>query len=61
MRVSAEFREMPGLMLTLPQAARLFSIDVVRCEHVLVTLVDRGLLATNGRAYARADTGVRCA
>jgi hypothetical protein len=60
-RVSAEFREMPGLTLTLAQAARLFSIDAVRCERVLGALVDRGVLATDGRAFARADAGARCA
>ena len=31
----AEFREMPGLQLTLPQASRLFSIETTRCERVL--------------------------
>jgi hypothetical protein len=61
MRVWAEFREMPGLTLTLAQAARLFSIEVSRCEYVLRMLVDRGVLATNGRAFARADVGARCA
>lgn len=60
MRVSAEFREMPGLTLTLPQAARLFSIDAARCERVLGALVEGGVLATNGHAFARAG-GVRCA
>ena len=59
--VWAEFREMPGLILTLPQASRLFSIDAARCERVLRTLVDRGLLVTDGRVYARADAGVLCA
>jgi hypothetical protein len=61
MRVSAEFREMPCLTLTLAQAARLFSIDAARCERVLSALVERGVLATNGRAFARADAGGRCA
>ena len=56
-RVSAEFREMPGLRLTVPQAARLFSIEAARCERVLGALVDRGVLATDGRAFARADAG----
>ena len=60
-RVSAEFREMPGLKLTLPQAARLFSIEPTRCERVLGALVDRGVLATDGRAFARADGVTRCA
>ena len=56
-RVSAEFREVPGLVLTLAQAARFFSIDAARCERVLAALVERGVLATNGRAFARADIG----
>jgi hypothetical protein len=59
MRVSAEFREMPCLTLTLAQAARLFSIDAARCERVLSALVDRGVLATDGRTFARADSGRR--
>jgi hypothetical protein len=53
-RVSAEFREMPGLKLTLPQAARFFSIDPPQCERVLGALVDRGDLRTDGRAFVRA-------
>jgi hypothetical protein len=59
-RVSAEFREMPGLKLTVSQAARLFSIEAGRCERVLGALVDRGVLATDGRAFASADAGERC-
>jgi hypothetical protein len=60
-RVAAEFQEMPGLRLTVPQAARLFSIEAVRCQRVLGALVDRGELATDGLAFARADGGSRCA
>jgi hypothetical protein len=60
-RVSAEFREMPGLVLTVGQAARLFGLEIPRCERVLSALVGRGVLATDGRAFARADTGARCA
>lgn len=58
-RVSAEFREMPGLKVTAAQAARLFSLDPRRCEHILGSLVKGGLLATDGHAYARADMGRR--
>ena len=60
LRVSAEFREMPGLLLTLAQAARLFSIDPARCERVLHTLVDQGVLVSDGRAFRLADAGARC-
>jgi hypothetical protein len=60
-RVSAEFREMPGLRLTLAQASRLFSMDPVPCQRVLSGLVARGELFTDGRLFARADVGRRCA
>ena len=56
-RISAEFREMPGLTLTLAQASRLFSLDPARCEQVLGSLVNVGVLATNGRAFSRVGTG----
>lgn len=60
-RVWAEFREMPGLDLTLPQAARLFSLERVRCARVLDALVVSGVLATDGVGFARADSGRRSA
>jgi hypothetical protein len=43
---------MPGLMLTLAQAARLFSIDAVRCGRVLGALFDRGVPATDAPSPA---------
>jgi len=60
-RVWAEFREMPGLNLTLAQAARLFSIDRARCARVLDVLVVSGVLTTDGVAFVRADSGRRYA
>jgi len=59
-RVWAEFREMPGLTLTLAQAARLFSLERVRCARVLDALVVSGVLTSDGVAFARADSGRRC-
>ena len=53
-RIESEFREMPGLTLTLPEAARLFSLDASLCERVLRTLVHAGHLWTDGRAFVRA-------
>jgi hypothetical protein len=61
LRVSAEFQEMPGLILTMAQAARLFSIHSACCERVLRLLVDRGVLSTDGHVFARADAGLRVA
>jgi hypothetical protein len=53
-RVEAEYREMPGLSLTLPQAARLWGLDRSTCERVLATLIERRILrrALNG-TYVR--------
>jgi hypothetical protein len=61
LRVLSEYREMPGLNLTLRQAARLFSLDRSRCASVLSTLVARGALVTNGFGFTRADDGRRSA
>jgi len=60
-RIRAEFREMPGLTLTLPQAARLFSIDCARCQRVLTILVEEGYLVNNGTTFTNAGNGRRSA
>ena len=54
LRVEGEYREMPGLSLTLPQAARLWGIDRSTCELVLANLIERRILkrALNG-TYVR--------
>ena len=54
LRVEGEYREMPGLSLTLPQAARLWGLDQGTCELVLTRLITRRVLrrASNG-AYIR--------
>ena len=56
-RVQAEFQEMPGLKLTVPQAARLFNLERARCERVLDALVDDGALSCDGRTYGRPGDG----
>ena len=38
-RVRSEFNEMPGLRLTLPQAARLLDLDRRACQRVIAALV----------------------
>jgi hypothetical protein len=43
-RVRAEFVEMPGLELTLPQAVRLWSLGMDDCRFVIDALVDAGFL-----------------
>jgi hypothetical protein len=56
-RVSAEYREMPGLCLTLAQAARFWTVDRATCAVVLDVLVERGELrrGDDGRYRTAAD------
>jgi hypothetical protein len=44
-RVRGEYREMPGLALTLAQAGRLWCLDAATCGEVLSLLVDSGYLS----------------
>jgi DNA-binding IclR family transcriptional regulator len=51
-RIRGEYREMPGLKLTVAQAARLWHTDGPSVERMLDTLVSDGLLRrTPGGAY----------
>ncbi len=43
-RILSEFREMPGLCLTVAQAARLWGMDLDRCLRLLQRLVAAGRL-----------------
>ena len=43
-RVRADFVEMPGLELTLPQAVRLWNLGMDDCRLVLDALADAGFL-----------------
>ena len=60
-RVQAEYREMPGMSLTLGQAARLFDLDLTHCARVLDALVTDGALWTNGREFLGRNAGRHCA
>jgi DNA-binding IclR family transcriptional regulator len=55
--IRAEYLEMPGLRVTLPQAARLWKIDRDTCFEALASLVDTGFLYRSGDAYLRAGYG----
>jgi hypothetical protein len=55
-RVRAEFIEMPGLRLTLPQAARLWGLELGACRTVIDVLVRSAFLRwTNAGAVARVE------
>ena len=57
-RVRGEYREMPGMRLTLEQAMRMWMLDRQTCVDVLESLVGARFLELdrNGR-YARAHGG----
>jgi hypothetical protein len=59
-RIRGEFREMPGLTLTLAQAVRLWSLDRSTCSDLLSQLVDTGFLTLRGDgAFCRSTDAAR--
>ena len=55
-RIRGEFREMPGLTLTLAQACRLWTLDQNTCREVLSQLVDAAYLSRRpDGAFCRAS------
>jgi hypothetical protein len=50
-RVLSEFTEMPGLVLTLEQAARLFGIGFEACGRILREHIERGQLRLTADAH----------
>jgi len=56
-RIRAEYEEMPGMCLTLSQAARLFDLEPAFCARVLDSLVTDGAIWTNGREFLGLSTG----
>jgi len=52
-RIQGEYVEMPGLVLTLPQAARLWGLSTPRAAELLTVLVDAGFLAGDRKTVYR--------
>ena len=59
-RVYGEYVEMPGLQLTVPQASRLWNVNLSLSAQVLDRLVDAAFLRRSGSCYVRADSGRVC-
>ena len=56
-RVRSEFLEMPGLRLTVSQAARLWGLDLRACRMVIDALVSTAFLRwTQAGTVARVDS-----
>jgi len=47
-RARGEYREMPGMRLTLEQAMRLWDLDRPTCQSLLASLVDAQFLEIDG-------------
>jgi len=57
-RVEGEYREMPGLSLTVSQAERLWGLDRRTCTFVLTALIERRvLMQTTSGTYIRGPSG----
>jgi len=52
-RVRVEYDEMPGLVLTIPQAARLWRLEKSVIEHVMASLVAADYLRQGPRGFVR--------
>lgn len=50
-RVRSEYREMPGLCLSLAQASRLLGLDRSHCSDVFRALVHDGFLRETSRGH----------
>ena len=59
-RIQAEYVEMPGLTLTLRQAARLWGLNDGQSERLLSELIDRGFLMRDMRGAYRRRGCPRC-
>jgi|GEM_PF-3531718 len=55
-RIRSEYREMPGLRLTVLQARRLWDLDILTCSAALSSLTSAGFLSmTRDGAYILAN------
>jgi hypothetical protein len=50
-RIRSAYFELPGLRLTVAQAARLWGIEAALCVSILEELTERGLLTRIGELY----------
>jgi len=59
-RIQAEYMEMPGLKLTLPQAVRLFGVNTHESQRVLSELIACGYLRRDQNGAYRRRPCPRC-
>lgn len=59
-RIRGEFTEMPGLTLTVRQAARLWGLEVSQSQRLLAELVDNRFLVADASGGYRRRGCPRC-
>lgn len=59
-RIRAEYVEMPGLALTVPQAARLWNLPLAQSQQVLSQLTGSKFLMRDARGAYRRSGCPRC-
>jgi DNA-binding IclR family transcriptional regulator len=57
-RIRSEYREMPGLQLTVMQVGRLMGVDRTTCASLLAELAGEGFLREDGGRFLIASTDV---
>jgi len=56
-RIRGEYLEMPGMCLTLSQAAKLWNVDRDTCKYALESLMQAGFLYKSGETFLRKGRG----
>ena len=55
-RITAEFRDMPGLVLSIKQASRFLGVDEAACARILASLTQSGVLRRkDSETFARQE------
>jgi hypothetical protein len=58
LRIVSEFRDMPGLVLSIKQASRFLGVEVSACARILEELRRAGVLRRDaGECYGRSESG----
>jgi hypothetical protein len=60
LRVRGDFLEMPGLVLTVPQTARLYALSTAHAKALLDGLEEEGFLVSCGNGTYRRATPPLC-
>ena len=60
LRIRSEFLDLPGLVLTVPQTARLYGLSTSHARALLATLEDEGFLVAGPNSVYRRSAPPTC-